>query len=161
MGRILLKGKRSPEVWLQGPKCGACVVQGYLDKSLKSQTPLRSGSVGMAGRYIDREENSSGYEQRAKVRCLLMLIFFWICETDCHGMSGCPHGPSMRLPFWGFDPIPRVWGHSVGREEAFLFFFLFVCLFFFTSGGPPKEGFHSRVLGRGDWTTRTLVNIGT
>ena len=82
-----------------------------------------------------------------------MLIFFWICVTDCHGMSGCPHGPSMRLPFWGFDPIPRVWGHSVGREEAFLFLF--------TSGGPAKEGLHSRGLGGGDWTTRTLVNIGT
>ena len=32
----------------------------------------------------------------------------------------------MRLPFWGFDPIPRVWGHSVGREEAFLILFSFL-----------------------------------
>ena len=27
-----------------------------------------------------------------------------------------------------------------------------------TSGVPPKEGFQSRALGRGEWTNRTMVS---
>ena len=40
-------------------------------------------------------------------------------------------------------------------------FFVVVVLFCFSNSGvPPNEGFQSRALGRGDWTTRNLVKIG-
>ena len=41
-----------------------------------------------------------------------------------------------------------------GRRPLFVVVDLFC---FSTSGAPPNEGFQSRALGRGDWTTRNLV----
>ena len=42
-------GRHSPNVWLQGPQLGGCVAQDFEDRSLKTQTQLRFGDVGMAG----------------------------------------------------------------------------------------------------------------
>ena len=42
-------GRYSPNVWLQGPQPKVCVAQNVEDRSLKTQTQLRFGDVGMAG----------------------------------------------------------------------------------------------------------------
>ena len=42
-------GRHSPNVWLQGCQPGVCVAQKFEDRSLKTQTQLRFGDVGMAG----------------------------------------------------------------------------------------------------------------
>ena len=42
-------GRRSPNVWLQGPQPGGCVAQDLEDRRLKTQTQLTFGDVGMAG----------------------------------------------------------------------------------------------------------------
>ena len=63
----------------------------------------------------------------------------------------------------GFGPVHRVWGHSVGWKKSVfvvvvvVVLFCFVSFCFLTSGVPPNEGFQSRALGRGDWTTRNLL----
>ena len=41
--------RHSPNVWLQGPQPGWCVAQDFEDRSLKTQTQLMFGDVGMAG----------------------------------------------------------------------------------------------------------------
>ena len=42
-------GRHSPNVWLQGPQPGGCVAQDFEDRSLKTQTKLMFGDVGIAG----------------------------------------------------------------------------------------------------------------
>ena len=42
-------GRQCPNVWLQGPQPGGCVAQDIEDRSMKTQTQLRFGDVGMAG----------------------------------------------------------------------------------------------------------------
>ena len=42
-------GRHSPNEWLQGPLPGGCVAQDFEDRSLKTQTQLKHGDVGMAG----------------------------------------------------------------------------------------------------------------
>lgn len=41
-------GRHSPNVRLQGHQPGGCVAQDFEDRSLKTQTQLRFGDVGMA-----------------------------------------------------------------------------------------------------------------
>ena len=42
-------GRHSPNVWLQGPQTVGYVAQNFEDRSLKAQTQLMFGDVGMAG----------------------------------------------------------------------------------------------------------------
>ena len=48
-----------------------------------------------------------------------------------------------------------------GRSPIFVVVVLFCFVLFFKLRGPTNEGFQSRALGRGDWTTRNLVKIGS
>ena len=42
-------GRQRPNVWLQGPQPGGCGAQDFEGGSLKTQTQLRFGDIGMAG----------------------------------------------------------------------------------------------------------------
>ena len=44
-------GRHSPNVWLKGPKRGGSLAQNFEDRSMKTQTQLRFGDVGMAGPF--------------------------------------------------------------------------------------------------------------
>ena len=43
------EGRHSPEVWLHGAQPLECVGEDNGDRSLKTQTRLRFGDIGMAG----------------------------------------------------------------------------------------------------------------
>ena len=65
-------------------------------------------------------------------------------------MEGWPPGPSMSLPLWGFGLASKSFRSLCGKGGVL----------YSASGVPPKEGFQSRALGRGDWKTQTRVRIG-
>ena len=66
-------GRHSTNVWLLAPQPGGCVAQDFEDRSLKTQTQVRFGDVGMAAQSTNLEKNSSGYEERVILRNLLSL----------------------------------------------------------------------------------------
>ena len=65
-----------------------------------------------------------------------------------------------RVLLWGFGPVQRVWVHSVGWKKSVVLLLLICFVLLFNLRCPSKDGFQSRALGRGDWTTRNLVKNG-
>ena len=53
-----------------------------------------------------------------------------------HEISGLLHGKWTSLTFWGFGPVQRVWGHSVGWKKSVFVVVVVVVLFCFSN--PTK-----------------------
>ena len=94
------------------------------------------------------------YEEWAIVRLLLKFLSVDIVSLMVVKFPG-DHGKWTSLTLWGFGPVQRVWGHSMGWKKSVVPLLLICFDLFFNLGVPPNEGFQSRSLGRGDRTTRS------
>ena len=87
------------------------MAQDFADRSLKTQTQLRFGDVGMAGPISNHENNSSGYEERVSQRRLLRLLSLDFVSTMAveSGEASWAMGESSSLWIWpgpsGFSTI--------------------------------------------------------
>ena len=55
-----------------------------------------------------------------------------------HEISGCLHGKWTSLTLWGFGPVQRVWGHSVGWKKSVVLLLLICFVLFFKLRCPTK-----------------------
>ena len=109
-------GRQRPNVWLQGPKPLGCGAQDFEGGSLKTQTQLRFGDIGMAGHSTNQEKNSSGYKECASLMRLLRLLsldFLSSMAVEC-GEASWAMEESSSLWIWpgpnGFSSICEMGG---------------------------------------------------
>ena len=95
------------------------MAQDFENRSLKTQTQLRVGDVGMAGPITNHEKNPSGYEESASLRRLLRLLSLDFVSAKAVECRGGLMGHGRIFLSEDLARFPIAFRQSVGWEDSF------------------------------------------